>query len=398
MSLRKLTLSLILILSLISSIFTVAAAEKKILVKSIVISKTNITMYQNDIYNVPYKVTPSNADNKAVTFESLNEDIVYANPGGRLKSKNKKGTAKIRVRSDDGNATAYMTVTVLGYEEGDEKYVDTLAITHNGEYISSLTATAKDTIRLAIRYTPTNATDSSVKWSSDDKNVATVNKDGVVTCVGSGTCHITVKAADGGGASDRITLHVDPFVRYPTRISFTQSSRSYITGEKITFVPTFTPADTTVTTVYYTAIGPATIDQNGNAFLYDAGEVKFIMYNYIWQQAYETTINVKYSENHFTDFGNVPQGVKPDKAMKISFSAPVDFSQAASNIFASTDKSGNGKKIPIEIKQLSETVLSVSPSEKWNAGENYIFIKSMLPDTNGNQLGQSIRYTFNVRK
>lgn len=63
--------------------------------------------------------------------------------------------------------------------------------------------------------------DSSVqrKYTTSDKNVATIDKDGVVTAVGPGTCRITVVAGDQGGSIDvplqeaaRILLQVRPAV------------------------------------------------------------------------------------------------------------------------------------------------------------------------------------------
>ncbi len=394
MNLKKSALLSVLILILSFNVF----AAEDIPVKSIKIGKDEITMYQDDVYTVDYTVLPSNATNKSVTFESLNPDIVYANPGGRLRSNSRKGTATIRIKSDDGNATKYLTVNVLGYAQGEEILMDNIMITKDGEYLTSYTAMANDTVRLSYKYTPSTVTSKEVKWSSDDSKVAKVNQDGVVTCKKKGTCHITVKAQDGSGCSDRITLHVTEFVRYPTRISFTQSSKKYETGETITFVPSFTPADTTVTKVYYTSIGPAEIDDSGKAVLKDAGEVRFIMYNYLWQQVYETKFNVKYSENHFSDKGIIGKGIKAKKPVLITFNAPISAEGASGQIFVSTDKSGNGKRMETEVKQISPSVISVMPMEGWKKGTNYIFVKEFLSDINGRLLGTNLRYSLEARE
>jgi len=44
---------------------------------------------------------------------------------------------------------------------------------------------------------PTTATISTVKWTSNDENVATVNQDGIVTAVGGGIAIITITTVDG---------------------------------------------------------------------------------------------------------------------------------------------------------------------------------------------------------
>ena len=51
---------------------------------------------------------------------------------------------------------------------------------------------------LVPEITPINATDTSVTWSSDNTDVATVDADGVVTAVAPGTANIIVTTTDGG--------------------------------------------------------------------------------------------------------------------------------------------------------------------------------------------------------
>ena len=50
---------------------------------------------------------------------------------------------------------------------------------------------------LTATVTPTDAADKSVKWMSDNSNVATVDE-GKVTAVAAGTANITVTTKDGG--------------------------------------------------------------------------------------------------------------------------------------------------------------------------------------------------------
>lgn len=45
---------------------------------------------------------------------------------------------------------------------------------------------------------PSNATNKSVSWSSDDDTVATVDSNGKVTGVAEGIVNITVTTSDGG--------------------------------------------------------------------------------------------------------------------------------------------------------------------------------------------------------
>ena len=55
-----------------------------------------------------------------------------------------------------------------------------------------------DTIQLSANVTPSNATDKSVAWSSDNEKVATVDKNGKVTILSAGTATITASAVNWG--------------------------------------------------------------------------------------------------------------------------------------------------------------------------------------------------------
>jgi len=68
---------------------------------------------------------------------------------------------------------------------------------------------AKDsTMTLTASVLPENAADKSYSWSSDATGVATVNENGVVTGVASGTANIIATANDGSGAADTCVVTV----------------------------------------------------------------------------------------------------------------------------------------------------------------------------------------------
>lgn len=63
---------------------------------------------------------------------------------------------------------------------------------------AKITVTNKETYQLTATVTPETAADKSVVWNSDNENVATVDKNGLVTAVSAGSANITVKSTDGG--------------------------------------------------------------------------------------------------------------------------------------------------------------------------------------------------------
>ena len=58
---------------------------------------------------------------------------------------------------------------------------------------------------LSVSYTPSNATNKSVSWSSSNSSVAIVSG-GVVTAKNKGITIITAKSPDGATASTRVTV------------------------------------------------------------------------------------------------------------------------------------------------------------------------------------------------
>lgn len=75
-----------------------------------------------------------------------------------------------------------------------------------------------DQVALSPQFTPENATNRNVTWSSSNESVATIRPDGMVTAVADGYSIITAKTADGGFTAASVvsvgappSLTVDPF-------------------------------------------------------------------------------------------------------------------------------------------------------------------------------------------
>ena len=129
-------------------------------------------------------ISPSNATNKTVAWTSSDPSVATVS-GGTVKGVS-EGTATITATSSNG-LTATCVVTVI--------YTHVTSV--------SLSETAKEvgmgrTITLTATVSPSNATNKSVTWNSDDESIAKVSSAGVVTGVALGTTNITVTSVDGG--------------------------------------------------------------------------------------------------------------------------------------------------------------------------------------------------------
>lgn len=115
---------------------------------------------------------------------------------------------------------------------------------------------------LVVTVSPANASNKNVTWASDNPNVATVDKNGKVTAVSSGSATITVTTADGSFTAKCVVA-----VSIPTSgISLNVNSITLTKkGETKTLTATVSPKEATNKAVTWTSSDPsvATVDQNG---------------------------------------------------------------------------------------------------------------------------------------
>lgn len=102
--------------------------EQFISVKNIVVDKTDITLKAGTTEKITATVTPENASNKKVIWESNNEKVATVDENGIVTAK-EKGTAIITVTTEDGKKIAKATVTV---EENAVTKVQTITLNKNG--------------------------------------------------------------------------------------------------------------------------------------------------------------------------------------------------------------------------------------------------------------------------
>ncbi len=138
-------------------------------------------------------ITPSTAENQAVTWESDNESAATVVGNGKTATVTAvaNGTAHITVKTADGGLTASCTVTVTTAVSGVTLDKPTANV------ILGTTETLKATI------TPSTASNQRLTWKSGNDNIVTVAAGteagtAILTPVSAGTTTITVETADGG--------------------------------------------------------------------------------------------------------------------------------------------------------------------------------------------------------
>ena len=112
-------------------------------------------------------------------------------------------------------------------EDGEVVEVNCISISLNE---ASKTLKVGDTASLSVAFNPSNTTNKSVTWSTNNKEVATV-LNGVVTCVGVGECTITAMSANGKVATCNIIV-TDNEEEAPPIV---ENELTPFNGKKITF-------------------------------------------------------------------------------------------------------------------------------------------------------------------
>ena len=144
-------------------------------------------------------ITPDNATNKNVTWESDNENVATVENG--VVTAVGAGTATITVTTEDGSFTDTCQVTVNAA---------TVSVTGVTLDKAELTLTEGGSESLVATITPDNAANKTVTWTSSNPSVATVDANGNVTAVGAGEATITVTTEDGScTANCTVTVRED---------------------------------------------------------------------------------------------------------------------------------------------------------------------------------------------
>ena len=179
---------------------TITVEKKLIPITEVCLDKNSATLTEGDTATLTATVLPENTTySKDVSWSSSNSAVATVNANGTVTAKS-AGTAIITATSENGK-TASCTITV-------NKKDTNIAITEVRLNKSTETLTEGDTTTLVATVLPENTTyGKSVKWSSSNVAVATVDLMGRVTAKSAGTAVITATSENGKTASCTVTVN-----------------------------------------------------------------------------------------------------------------------------------------------------------------------------------------------
>lgn len=151
-------------------------------VESVSLDKSELTMVIGTKQTIYAEVTPDDAEDRAVTWSSSDENIASVNYLGEITANN-FGEATISATAGGKSASCKVTVRGIPVE----------SITLN---ISETEMNVGKTLTLTATVMPENATDKTITWSSSDDKIASVDKEGTVTANSIGKVTITAKSGE----------------------------------------------------------------------------------------------------------------------------------------------------------------------------------------------------------
>ncbi len=228
-----------------------AACEKEpqaVKVTGISVNPTSLSLVEGETGSLTATVSPSDADDKTVIWDSSDKSVASV-VNGKVTAL-KAGSANITAKSVDGGFTASCSVSVSA------KTVDVASISLSKE---ELTLKEGDSETITATVKPDDATDKTVTWTSSDPSVATVDG-GKIEAVKEGTATVTAKAGDKT-ATCKVT--VDKKVIAVESVELDKTEVELTEGDSVTLTATVKPDDATDKTVTWTSSNPsvATVDK-----------------------------------------------------------------------------------------------------------------------------------------
>ena len=196
-------------------------------------------------------VLPNNANDKNVTWTSLDPSIATVTANGTVKGVTRGSVGILCATRADPNVCNVIVIDVI---QQVEKITPTS---------SKVTVHVGESAELGWTISPADASEPSVSFSSANQRIATVNEFGLVTGVAKGETTITISANDGSGRTARVTVTVAQRVEGMT---LKPNVTSVIMGHTTRITPTITPSNANNKKVTWSTTDPAiaTVDANGN--------------------------------------------------------------------------------------------------------------------------------------
>lgn len=218
------------------------------------------TLVVGSKYTIVPEVLPIDAADKSVTYMSTDNNIATVTKDGVVTAL-QGGKCDIIVTTNERQLTAVCSITV-------KEYLSSITFDKTSSYIN-----IGESIQIIATTETATATNKNIIWSSDNTNVATVDRYGNVYGKNYGTTVITATADDGGGAMATCVVTVVEPVR---SISLDPTTLELLQGDTYIINASIDPSDASVQTLQWTSsdTSVATVDSDGEVTAVAGGKCK----------------------------------------------------------------------------------------------------------------------------
>lgn len=228
---------------------------KKISVTKVTITKPSnksLVLKKGKTYTLKTKVIPSNATNKKLSFSSSNNKVARVTKNGKITAV-KNGKTTIYVKATDGSKKVAKLEVRVG-----------VPVTKVNLNKTNLTVTAEEKVQLKATVTPKKATMKTVKWTTSNSKIATVDSKGLVTTKAKGKVTITATAVDGSNKKASCVIVVKEIK--PNKITLNTTSLTLKEKESYSLQASVLPTNAKDKTITWTSDNEnvATVDASGN--------------------------------------------------------------------------------------------------------------------------------------
>ncbi|MEG0230317.1 MAG: Ig-like domain-containing protein, partial [Oscillospiraceae bacterium] len=129
---------------------------KNIAISEIVVLNKSFSIEKDNTLQINTIITPENATNKTLIYESSNEDIATVDKNGLITAK-EKGNAIIKIKSAEDNTQ--VTININVYIKGEEILIEKIQMDKTEYYLS-----VDDILNFKLTLTPSNATNTNVTF------------------------------------------------------------------------------------------------------------------------------------------------------------------------------------------------------------------------------------------
>ena len=286
-----------------------ASVIVRIPVEGVLLFPVEIDMYPGSVSYFVESVFPANATNKNVTWSSSNPDVATVDSNGMVEAIS-EGVAYITVETVDGKFTATSSVTVK--ESAVKAVFDPaeLIVPKDGSHVANLVISSEDDVEFEVE---------SISFESNNKSVATVDENGLITGVDYGEATITATVVTNKGT---VTCSAGVVVSKPVEsvmIFDADTATSMNVGETQSVLYYVYPTDAGNQAVTWSSSDEsvATVDQSGTITAIGEGTV---------------TITVTTEEGGFTDTMTVVVSPAQSMTFDLRSAAPKATENAGSGV------------------------------------------------------------------